>query len=143
MARTQRRTAKHVALYYGGVRVADAYECTVEVSLDLIEHRAFGDNWKQREVDLGDWKITGKKYCASSDIPGMALGEVATEANSTDENVIALNATAYAVQGDESTKIISGPVYMNKATLAMSNGKMIDEDFELTSAGDPDFVAGV
>ena len=134
MARTVRLTAKHAAVYLGGAQIADCYDCTVEVSQDLVEHRAWGDTWKQREADIGDWKVTAKKYTTTVGM-GAFLDATGTQVNAASQ--LAVTVIVYQKLGDPTSKIIEGPVWFSRASLMLGEGKMVDEDIEMMAAGDP------
>ena len=61
-------TGKHAEVMIGAVKVMDAYEVSIDLSNTFLEPRAFGQVWKKRIPDEGDFTVTAKKYALASNI---------------------------------------------------------------------------
>jgi hypothetical protein len=136
-----RRTAKHCSIYINAVKVADAYNTTINVSPEFIEHRAYGDNFKQREVDICDWSVDSEKYVAVAGAMGYYLDGALTQASAASPSPYTL--TVYQLDGDNSTKLIEGPVWFGEASIELSNGSLVGEKGAFVAAGDPTFWIGM
>ena len=135
-----RKTAKHASIYLNAVKIADAFNLTVNVTEDFIEHRAFGDNFKQREVDIADWSVDAEKYVGASGM-GYFVDAVLTQANLAVPAAYTL--AVYQLDGDANSKIIEGPVWIGEGSMDLSNGSMVGERGAFVAASDPTFWIGM
>jgi hypothetical protein len=135
-----RRTAKHCGIYINGVKIADAYNTTINVSPEFLEHRAYGDNFKQREVDICDWSVDSEKYAGVTGM-GYYLDGALTQANLAAP--VAYTLAVYQIDGDATTKLIEGPVWFGEASLELSNGSLVGEKGAFVAAGAPTYWIGM
>lgn len=135
-----RATAKNVGIYVNSIKIADAHNCTITVTPEFIEHRAYGDYFKQREVDICDWNIDVEKLVGTV---GMGFFQDIALTQSNVDLPVPFTISVYQYDGNANTKLIEGPVLMGPCSIDLANGSMVGEKGAFVAAGAPTYWAGI
>ena len=141
MAQKRRYTGKYAAIYYSGFLIGEAFDVSVKVSETMLEHRAYGDRWQHRELDIADWSVSCKRYSLAS---GAGLG-ASIDMAATQVYYSATPATiaVYGIDGEAGSKIIEGPMWVSEGNLGLPAAGMEEEGVEFVGADEPTFFIGM
>lgn len=129
---TPRLTGKYAVFMIGGVQVANAEECTVSVTYEMLESRAYGDAAKVKQPDIMEFEVTCRKFCRTADL-GTFLGRGYPSYVSN----APIRIVIYQAAGK---KVFEGDVFVSSEVYNQPTG-LITEEITFQGTGLPVFMA--
>lgn len=129
-----RLIGKHATITIGGLKVGDAYDCTVDIGGTMDEQSAWGDDFDVNAPIRGSWKMTCKHYGSTvSNLTAGIAAAIRTWTANTPVRVV-----LFQIEGSPATRVFEGDGWVSGGSVTIPK-TTADGSFEISGTGTPVF----
>lgn len=134
-----RLTGKKAAIYVNGIKVMDAYDCTVRMGTSTVTGNAYGEDWDHNVAMKSNWTFTAKKYASVQNGQGHFT---ATHLSNINIDGI-VRVLLYQDERSTATRVFEGWGIITESDFTPPVGGLVEETLSITGTQNPVFVSGI